>query len=66
MNWDIVALMDKIIETATTYKWPQLPEIQKEYQIFTESENTDRLDAVQDGVDLSSPESLFSINCYEV
>ena len=34
MNWDIVAIMDKMIEKATTYKWSQLDSIQREYAIF--------------------------------
>lgn len=59
MNWDIVAIMDKMIEKATTYKWPQLDSIQREYAIFVESESNDRKDAVVEGVDLSNADSLF-------
>lgn len=59
MNWDIVAIMDKMIEKATTYKWSQLDSIQREYAIFVESESNDRKDAVVEGVDLSNADSLF-------
>ena len=54
-------MMDKVLEKANTYKWAQLESIQQEYTIFVESESNDRKDAVVEGVDLSSAESLFSI-----
>ena len=53
-------MMDKVLEKANTYKWAQLESIQQEYTIFVESESNDRKDAVVEGVDLSSAESLFS------
>lgn len=59
MNWDIISIMDRLIERATTYQWRQLQDIQQEYTLFVESESNDRKDAVVEDVDLSSPESLF-------
>ena len=59
MNWDIISIMDRLIERATTYQWRQLQDIQQEYSLFMESESNDRKDAVVEDVDLSSPESLF-------
>jgi len=38
---------------------------QQEYTIFVESESNDRKDAVVEGVDLSSAESLFSNMIYQ-
>ena len=60
MSWDIIAMMDKALEKANTYQWRELKSIQQEYDIFVESESSDRKDAVVDGIDLSSAESLFS------
>lgn len=58
-------MMDKVLEKANTYKWAQLESIQQEYTIFVESESNDRKDAVVEGVDLSSAESLFSNMIYQ-
>ena len=59
MNWDIISIMGRVIERATTYQWRTLRDIQQEYTLFMESESNDRKDAVVEDVDLSSPESLF-------
>ena len=59
MEWNIIGIMDGVIERARENHWNNLDKILEEYNIF-EEEQKDRKDATVDGVDLSNASSLFS------
>ena len=59
MEWNIIGIMDGILEKAKAKSWSNYKQILNEYTLFSEAEKKDREEATVDGVDMSNPSSLF-------
>lgn len=59
---DYISILDSVIEKATVQNWSNKSKVDDEIHIFYKSEDEDKRKVMDEekGVDLSSPEAMFS------
>ena len=60
IDWDIIGVMDRVIQRSHENNWPNTKKLLEEYTIFTKDEENDRQEAIKDGVDISDANAIFS------
>ena len=61
-EWNIIQVLDNVLQRAKDNKWYNLEKITQEYTIFVEDDHKDTEEATLNGVDISDAKSLFSKN----
>lgn len=61
-EWNIIQVLDNVLQRAKDNKWENLEKITQEYTIFVEDDHKDTEEATLNGVDISDAKSLFSKN----